>query len=346
VSKRNVMVIGGSAGAPAVLHQLVSGLPEDLDAAVFVVTHVPVHGAMLLAGLLDAAGALPVRYAQDGDPIVPGQILVGRPDRHLMLTADGVRLGGGPRENLARPAIDPLFRSAAASFGGRVIGVLLTGMLNDGAAGLLAIKQCGGTTVVQDPLDAFAPDMPRAALHAVDVDHVATAAGLAPLLASLTREDAPLGRAASPQVRLEVDVALGARLGTKRLLPLAKPSTFSCPECEGVLSEVQEEGPLRYRCQTGHALTGAILADCQDEALDRAIGVAMRIIEERIALVQRLVDDARLQGNTAAAELHEARARDYREQAEILRRAILPTVEARPEPPDETAPHDAEADLA
>lgn len=327
--KRDIVVIGGSTGSPAALHQLVAALSPDLSAAVFVVTHVPVHGSMLLAGLLGARTELPVAYAKDGDPIQPGRIVIGPPDRHLLLTSDGVRLGLGPRENLARPAIDALFRSAAASFGGRVIGVVLTGMLNDGAAGLLAIKQCGGATVVQDPLGAIAPQMPRAALQAADPDHIVDLAGLAPLLESLTREEATLGRAPSRQMKLEVDIALGDRLGSDRLLTLAEPSTFSCPQCQGVLSEVKEEGPLRYRCQIGHALTANVLDDCQDRALERAMGVALRIVEERIALVERLVEDARIQGNHAAASLHETRARDYMEQAEILRRAVFATVKSR-----------------
>ena len=331
--KRDIIVIGGSAGAPAALHELVAALSPDLTASLFIVTHVPVHGSMLLAGLLDARTSLPVAYAQDGDAIVPGRILIAPPDRHLLLTAGGVRLGLGPRENLARPAIDPLFRSAAAAFGGRVIGVILTGMLNDGASGLLAIKQCGGATVVQDPLGAVAPDMPRAAMKAVDPDHVVDLAELPPLLESLAREEAPLGRAASPELKLEVDVALGERLGAERLLEVAAPSPFRCPNCEGVLSEVKGEGPVRYRCQIGHAVTADILDDCHDRALERAMGVALRIMEERIGLVKRLIEDARIQGRHAAASLHEARLHDYQEHVEVLRRAVLATVGGR-EPVD------------
>jgi two-component system chemotaxis response regulator CheB len=240
-----------------------------------------------------------------------------------------VRLGTGPRENLARPAIDPLFRSAAVAFGGRVIGVVLTGMLNDGAAGLLTIRRCGGATVVQDPLEASSPEMPRAALQAADPDHVARLSEMAPLLASLAREEAPLGRAASAETRLEVAIALGARLGSQRLLKLAEPSTFSCPHCDGVLSQMKGEGPLRYRCQIGHALSAEALEECHDRALERAMGVALRIVEERVALVRRLIEDARVRGNSASAALHEARLRDYAEQVEILRRAAAATVERR-----------------
>lgn len=329
MAKRDILVIGGSAGAPAALHQIVAALPPDLAASVFIVTHVPVHGSMLLAGLLGAITDLPVAYARDGDPIEPGRILVGPPDRHLMLTTGGVRLGLGPRENLARPAIDALFRSAAAAFGGRVIGVVLTGMLNDGASGLLAIKQCGGATVVQDPLEAAAPEMPRAAIRTAAPDHVVGLDDLPALLASLTREEAPLGRPAGHDLQLEVKVALGERLGTDRLATVAEPSPFNCPHCQGVLSEVKADGPLRYRCQTGHAVTAEYLDGCQDQEVEQAMGVALRIVEERIGLVTRLMEDARVQGNHAAAALHEVRAQHYLEQADILRRAVVATVGAR-----------------
>jgi two-component system chemotaxis response regulator CheB len=327
--KRDIIVVGGSAGASAALHRIVRALSPDLTAAVFIVTHVPVHGPMLLAGLLEAQTDLPVAYAREGDEIRPGRILIGPPGHHLMLTSDGVQLGSGPPENLSRPAIDVLFRSAAVAFGGRVVGVVLSGMLNDGAAGAVAIKQCGGALVVQDPLDAASPDMPRAVLKAVDADHIVGIDGMAPLLESLAREEAPLGRAPSAQMLLEVETAVGARLGTDRLLTLAKPSTFSCPDCSGVLSEVQGEGPLRYRCQIGHAVTAEVLHESQEKAMERALSVALRILEERVALVGRLVEDAQVQGNAAAAALHETRAAAYAEQADILRRAVIATVNQR-----------------
>jgi len=327
--KRDIIAIGGSAGSPAALHQLVAELPRELAAAVFIVTHVPVGGSMLLAGLLDARSDLPVAYAKDGDHIVPGRILVGPPDHHLLLTPQGVRLGQGPRENLSRPAIDALFRSAAVSFGPRTIGVVLTGMLDDGAAGALAIQQCGGLVVVQDPLEADAPDMPRAALRAAPTEHVARLSEMGALLTSLTREEAPLGRAPSPELRLEVDIAMGGRLGVDRLRMIADPSTFSCPECGGVLSEVKGEGPLRYRCQIGHAVTGDMLDCCQDRELEHALGVALRVVEERVALVEQLIEDARIQGNHAAAALHEVRAQHYAEQAAILRRGLMSALDQR-----------------
>lgn len=205
------------------------------------------------------------------------------------------------------------------------MGVILSGMLNDGASGLRAIKSAGGTAVVQHPVDAEADQMPRAALEAAEVDHVAAAADLAGLLAELATSDA--GPAVTPPVSLalEVEIASGARLGSDNLLPLATPSALSCPDCGGALSEVREDQPLRYRCQIGHAYTAEVLASRIDEVGD-AIRVAMRVMEERVALVERMAQDARDTRRVAVAELYEARAAEYRRYASTLREAATLTL--------------------
>jgi two-component system chemotaxis response regulator CheB len=164
MGNRDIIVIGGSSGATAPLRTILGALPEDLPAAVFIVLHIPARSLGILATVASAAGRLPVHPATDGIPITPGNVYLGVPDHHLIVAGGHIRLGRGPRENMARPAIDPLFRSAAASYGSRVIGVVLSGFLNDGPSGLEAIKRCGGVAVVQDPADAIADEMPRSAL--------------------------------------------------------------------------------------------------------------------------------------------------------------------------------------
>ncbi len=188
----DVIVIGGSTGSIGALQKICAGLPADLPAAVFVVVHVGAIGRNLLAGILDVAGALPAATAEDGQVSQHGRIYVAPADRHLLLAYGVIRLGCGPHENMTRPAIDPLFRSAAAGYGPRVIGAVLSGRLNDGAAGLAAVQRCGGLTVVQSPSDAEAADMPCAALKGCDVHYTAPAADLGPLLAQLART--PQGR--------------------------------------------------------------------------------------------------------------------------------------------------------
>jgi two-component system chemotaxis response regulator CheB len=263
-----------------------------------------------------------VSQAIDGQPIERGHVYVAVPDRHLLLVDSVIRLGEGPRENMVRPAIDPLFRSAALAYGPRVIGVVLTGMLNDGASGLHAIKACGGMAVVQNPLDAEAEQMPLAALQATNVDHVAPASDLGRLLTVLVDSEAGPLLPLPPDLRLEVQIAAGARLGSDRLKLIATPSALSCPDCHGVLSETRDSHPLRYRCQIGHAYTAEVLASHNGE-VDEAIRIAMRVMEERVTLVERMALDARQTGRTAVAELYETRAEEYRRYATTLRDAAV-----------------------
>jgi len=335
VAKKDIIVIGGSAGSHSALRQIMSDLPADLPASVFVATHVPMTGPGYLADALALAGPLPVSRAVDGQPVERGRVYAAIPDKHLLLVDGIMRLGDGPRENLTRPAIDPLFRSAALAYGPRVVGVVLSGMLNDGASGLSAIKACGGTAVVQHPLDAHADQMPLAALEAVKVDDVAPADQLGRLLVEIVARDAGEAGRCPDNLELEVEIAAGARLGSAALRRIADPSALSCPDCQGVLSEVRGEHPLRYRCQIGHAYTAEVLEARSDE-VSKAMRVALRIMEERLTLVTRMAQDARLTGRTAVAELYEARAAEYARYAGVLRDAAVAALrEAQPYLPDQ-----------
>ena len=322
MANRDIIAIGGSAGSGAVLRRLVSELPDDFQASLFITTHIPTHSSGYLADVLASGSKLPVSQAIDDQPIERGRIYVAAPDRHLLLIDGTIRLGDGPRENMARPAIDPLFRSAALSYGPRAVGVVLTGMLNDGASGLHAIKALGGTAIVQHPLDAEADQMPLAALQSTEVDHVATAADLAAVLTEVAGEQAGPSIAASDALALEVGIAAGARLGSDKLLRFADPSALSCPDCHGVLSEVREGQPLRYRCQIGHAYSAEVMATHIDE-VDEAMRIAMRVMEERVTLVERMAEDARRTGRLAVAELYDARAEEYGRYAAALRDAAV-----------------------
>jgi two-component system chemotaxis response regulator CheB len=317
---KDVIVIGGSAGSGVALKQILADLPAGLPASIFITTHLSARS--YLADMLAGAGPLPVSAAVDGQPIERSRIYVAVPDRHLLLADGAIRLGEGPRENMARPAIDPMFRSAALAYGPRAVGVVLSGMLNDGASGLSAIERCGGTALVQHPLDARESQMPQAALEAVATAAVAGAGELGALLAAAVAEQA--GPAAEPgdSLRLEVEIAAGARLGAERLRAIADPSALNCPDCQGVLSEVRGEQPLRYRCQIGHAQTAEILVQ-KNDATNEAIRLAMRLMEERVTLVTRMARDARETGRGAVAELYEARAEEYQRYAATLRDAAI-----------------------
>ena len=253
-----------------------------------------------------------------------GRIHLAVANRHLILRDGTLRLGTGPRENLVRPAIDPLFRSAALAYGPRAIGVLLSGMLNDGADGLRAIKQCGGVAVVQSPQDCVASEMPISALEATSVDLSAEAAKLGAALAVRFAHERPEPAPPVPRdILLEVEIALGARCDSSLAKELGAPSPLSCPDCAGVLSEMNGARPLRFRCQVGHGYTAKALAQKQEGSIDEAMRVALRIIQERAELVERMGRDAAAAGRSSMADIYLDRAGEYRSQANTLRMAVL-----------------------
>jgi two-component system, chemotaxis family, protein-glutamate methylesterase/glutaminase len=324
VQTRGVLAIGGSAGAVPPLRMLLEGLGPHLRQPVIVLLHMPANGMGILATVSAASPHLPVQEVIEGAVPEPGHVYVASPDRHLLVVDGKFRLGNGPRENLARPAIDPLLRSIAMSYGPRAVAVLLSGMLDDGVSGLDAIKRCGGVAVVQDPADALVPGMPAAAVAKVKaLDLVARADALPALLQDLLDEPAGWPVPVPDDIRLEVQIAAGDIGNTKELGPYASPSSMTCPSCGGVMSEMTGQVPLRYRCQVGHAMTAEVMASQQEGAIDEAIRIALRVIEERAQLVARMADESRAAGRTATTESYEQRAEEYRRYAETLRVAVL-----------------------
>jgi two-component system chemotaxis response regulator CheB len=322
MARREIIAIGGSAGSIEVIQQICRALPEDLQASVLIAVHVGAVGRNLLAGILDSGGPLPASTAIDGEPIEDGRIYVAPADHHLVIDGRFVRLGRGPRENMARPAIDPLFRSAGISAGPRAIGVLLSGMLNDGASGLADLKRCGGVTVVQSPLDAVESEMPRTALLASDIDYRAPASDLAALLSRLVQEEPGPTLAPPPSVALEVAIALGRPSDSPTIAAIADPVALGCPNCGGTLSQIRRS-PLRFRCQVGHGYTAEALADEQEGSVDEAVRMALRVIGERAVLMEKMALDALQAGRTAAAATFEDRAQEYKRSAAVLMDAAL-----------------------
>jgi two-component system, chemotaxis family, protein-glutamate methylesterase/glutaminase len=318
---RDIVVIGGSAGALQPLQHLLGDLPAELAATLFVVIHTEANAHSALDCVLDKAGPLPAAFARDGMGFEPGQVYVAPPDMHLMLVDGRMLLRRGPRENLARPAIDPLFRSAAVEHRGRVIGVLLSGMLYDGAAGLRAIKRCGGITVIQDPADALFPEMPRHALQRAEVDYCPSAAELANLLVRLVAEPAGPSPEVPDDLRLEVRMAAQDGSGREPHQHSEQPTGLSCPECGGALREIAEGELLRYRCHVGHAYDAQLLLGAQTEVVEGALWSALRALEERAALLRRLAGQGPTSNALAArwAEL----AAEHEAQAEAVRRLLL-----------------------
>ena len=330
----DIVVIGASAGGVEALSELARGLPADLPAAVFVTVHFPAASTSVLPNILSRAGALPAVHAEDRMPIERGTIYVAPPDRHLILAPDGMRLVRGPQENGNRPAIDPMFRSAAVAFGARVVGVVLTGNLDDGTSGLLAIKRRGGLAVVQDPDDALFPSMPRSALKYVDVDRTAPIARLGPLLGELTGAASPV--ALRGVGKLPEDAAMTERDGREtayaeldmRVIedPEDHPghvSPYSCPDCGGVLWELQDGEMVRFRCRVGHAWTADALVDRQADTLDAALWTALRALEERAALSRQMAARMRARDVPALAERLDVEARVAERRAHLIRGVLV-----------------------
>jgi two-component system, chemotaxis family, protein-glutamate methylesterase/glutaminase len=324
MTSHDIIVIGASAGGVEALTKLVRTLPRNLPAALFVVLHIPADSPSLLPQILTHAGALPASHPTDGAAITPGQIYVAPADHHLVVERGHVRVVRGPKENRHRPAIDPLFRSAAKAYRQRVVGVILSGVLDDGTAGLLAIKRCGGVSVVQTPQEALYPQMPQSALENVQIDYCLPAEKMGPLLQVLAEEAEEQESSYQMPVDLEQEVRSVEMQGnTANSNELAgKASVYSCPECGGVLWEIQDGKLLRFRCRVGHAFSTESMMAEQSEALDKALWLALKIIEEKIELLRRLAEQARTKAREWLAQNFEDRAIEAEQQANLLQKLL------------------------
>ena len=330
MATRDIIVIGASAGGVQALSTLVADLPPNLPAAVFIVLHIPAHAPSLLPSILARGSQLPVAHAKNGERIRPGRIYIGPPDQHLIIEKHIVRLVHGPKENLHRPSIDTLFRSAARWGGPRVIGVVLTGARDDGTVGMRAIKQRGGVTVVQDPVEAIFPSMPTSVMQNMIVDYSLPLRAIAPLLDKLSREpvvdDENGGFPVAEEVEIEAKIAsqdLEAGELIASVERLGKISKLTCPDCHGALWEINDQDVLRFRCHVGHAFSADSLSDGQSQMIEVALWSAVRALEEQMILAQRIVDRARKSNHSRAAETFEKRAREAERNSGIIRQLLL-----------------------
>jgi two-component system chemotaxis response regulator CheB len=313
-----IVVIGTSAGGLEALRCLVTALPEHFPAPICIVMHTAPQSPGVLHEILARAGKLPAVSVHRSDRLTGGVIYVAPPDCHLVVEPGLVRATRGPKENRFRPAIDPLFRSAAQVYGPAAIGVILTGNLDDGTAGLGTIKQLGGTTIVQDPDDAMYPSMPLSALQHVKVDHRIALADLAPLLVRLTATAVQGAEefTVPHNIDVEVNIAKEQHPRDAGLEAISQPSPYACPECHGVLLQLKDEGRIRFRCHTGHAYSIESLVADVDQGIDTALWNAIRALEEATLLLQRIASLLPSGGDAARLE---GRADDVRRQSDALR---------------------------
>jgi len=320
---KDIIVVGASAGGIQTLRVLTGALPANLAASLFIVVHTSPEAPGLIADILDNSSKLPAAHAVDGEIIQKGRIYVAPPDRHLLLEPNRVRLTHGPKENRFRPAVDPLFRSAAQTYGPRVIGVILTGYMDDGTAGLWTVKQLGGTAVVQDPNDALVPSMPLSAMTHVKVDYCVPLEEIPPLLVRLTSEAVEEEGAyqVPKEVEIEVNIAKEQKAIDAGVLQLGEPSSYACPECHGVLLQMKEGTLFRFRCHTGHAYSVESLMADITEKMDDALWNSIRAFEEGELFMRHMAEHLDHGENSPSAESFLKRADDAKRRANLMRQA-------------------------
>ena len=278
----------------------------------------------ILPSLLNEVGPLPAGFARDGEPVEKGRVYVAPPDRHLLVGDDVLVVRRGPRENSSRPAIDPLFRSVAATHGPRAIGIVLSGSLSDGAAGLAAIKRCGAVTVVQDPADADHPSMPQAAMATTEVDYITPASALGGLIVDIVRKPAGPRLSAPLDIRSEADIAAHGvdeaweeSAARQHGVPI-----FSCPDCGGPLSVVDDK-IVRFRCAVGHAHTVDTLLATKSSEVEHALRVAFRTNRKRAALLRKMAEDAQRRSQHKAARIWMQRASEFEGHAKVIHALLM-----------------------
>lgn len=322
---RNIVVVGASAGGVEALRDIVRILPADLPASMFVTVHFPEGGKSVLPQILNRAGSLRAGHATDGEAIEPRRIYVAPPDHHLLVHNGTIRLSRGPRENGYRPAVDPMFRSAAVRFGPRVIGIVLSGNLDDGTSGLAAVKRHGGLALVQDPQDALFDSMPRSAIEHVRVDRVASAGEIARVIVDCVRQSVPEEATGPVLADVREDEYSEADVSVIEA-PDEHPgevSAFSCPDCGGVLWRIEEGDFVRFRCRVGHGWTADALVAEQADQVDDALWAALRALEERAALLRSLVTRYTRAGSKTLAARFEAQAEQVETRGRLVRDLIM-----------------------
>ena len=323
--KHDIIVIGASAGGLEAMKKLLAQLPDNFPGTLFIVWHISPESPSILPQILDRVCPLPVTHAIGFESIQPGRIYVAPPDRHLVVEQGYVRVTRGPKENRFRPSVDVLFRSAALAYGSRVIGVILTGSLDDGAAGLYAVKERGGIAIVQDPFEALYPSMPISAMKVVAVDHCVSVKDMGSLLVRLTNEavEEEAVNPPSEQMEIEVRVARQDNAFEEGIMKLGTPSPYTCPECHGTLLRLKEGNLIRFRCHTGHAFSLDSLLVEVTKGIEDALWNTIRAIEESELLMRHMAGHLRESNDSDTEALFLQKAEEAKRRAELVRQAVM-----------------------
>lgn len=324
MAQRDVIVVGGSAGGIEALRSVLRNLREDLPAAIFVVVHIPAFSASRLPEILARASGLPAAHARDGETISRGRIYIAPPDHHLLVQDGRIELSRGPRENHSRPAIDPLFRSAARAYGSRVIGVILSGALYDGAAGLMAVKSSGGTAIVQDPDEAAVPSMPQNALNLVDADLTLSAARIGDELTRLVQQEITKAgdvTMADEEERI-AQVIEHDFVGLASNEPEDERTVYTCPDCGGVMWQAGADSGGRFQCHVGHAYAPEVMLGQKSEEVEATLWACVRLLKEKATLTRQTAARSLAGGNGGLAERIEEQAQLDERRAQVVRELL------------------------
>jgi two-component system chemotaxis response regulator CheB len=321
-----IIVVGSSSGGMQALTKLVAQFPKGFPASIFIVNHMSADttGEPLLKAL-NASGGLPCEHGKDGVEFKTGHIYLAPSDQHMLIEKGRILVTKGARENRSRPAIDPLFRSAAVAYGNRVIGVILTGYLDDGTSGMMAIKRCGGVCIAQDPLDASYPDMPQSVIANVGADHVVPISEMGVLLSELVRRKLPKSGRIPEDIQIEAKIAKRVLSDLPSVQSLGVQVPYNCPDCGGVLWQMAEGDSLRYRCHTGHAFTVSVLLAQQTAKIEETLWVALRMFEERQNLLvtmskSNVGTSSSISQRASDSQIHIDRIRDMLKSTDTMTR--------------------------
>jgi len=322
IHPRDIVVIGCSAGGVEALPRIIQQFPPDFEAAILIAQHLaPTHTPYLVT-ILQRSSRLPLEWAEQGAPVKPGHIVVTPPDLHLVLSDGHIGLTRGARENYARPSINKLFRSAAAEYGNRVIGVLLTGMLEDGVAGLQAIRDAGGFVIVQDPRDAAYPELPSRALQALEPDRTLPIDAIGAAIIAASRDDVTVAPP-PPHVAIEAELDRRFHAEPSDMKLLGPQTALSCPECRGPMWQLGDERLRRFRCYLGHVVTANEMLVASADDVESALWSAVRALNDHAMTLETLAADATRIGNGESAEAYSRRAQAARRQTEVAHQFVL-----------------------
>ena len=327
MAKRDIIVIGASAGGVSALEVLVKTLPKDFSGSVFIVMHIPAFSPSRLSDILNRAGSLPVEQPVDDQKVERGKIYVATPDHHLLVEDDHVIVRKGPKENRFRPSIDALFRSAAYVYGARATGVVLTGALDDGTSGMWMISRKGGKVIVQDPEEAAYPEMALNVMQYVKADYCLPIAEIGGILTRLVLEEVTESKAMPEgelkRLAMEVKIATEDNAFERGIMDMGEMAVFTCPDCHGALVSLKEGDRVRYRCHTGHSFSASVLLAGLTESVEDTLWQAMRGLEETTMLLQHIGEHIMDAGDHKVAEEFLKKANSTAQRARVVHDSVF-----------------------